>query len=223
MVCINEIRCHIYTPICTVLKSMLVLLLLLLLSQLSSSSSLPFPLSTRSPSIRYNIKCDSKKTEKKSVCRLLLLPFAVAAAAAVVGGDAVSASVAVLQPAQPAKELSIDSFKWCGIVVWLGDSHSVFFFHSFIRSFSVAFFSTLIFIFFLLNFANAFILDVDCLQFTAFASNLLRLGKVCTCGCWAINLLLLLLFAGFCCDGVFLCVFVWTCARARANIIHWIP
>lgn len=40
---------------------------------------------------------------------------------------------------QPAQELSIDSFKWCGIVVWLGDSHSGTFI-SFVRSFIHPFF-----------------------------------------------------------------------------------
>lgn len=181
-------------------------MLVVSLSQ-SCRQPLPFPLSSRSPSIHYNTKCDffkesKKETEKNGFadyyCHLQLLPLLL-----------LQSFNRASQPNQP-KNFPLTQFKWCGIVVWLGDSHSrIFSVRSFIHTFSVAFLRSF--------------LQMP-LYLMSIVSNLplsLRnlLGKVCTCGCWAIKLLLSLLFASFYSATLWVCA-LCMCARARTLFIE---
>lgn len=147
----------------------------------------------------------AKKGEKEWVCRLLL-PLAASASAALASFSPAS------QPTSP-RTLSIDAFKWCGIVVWLGDSHSGWFFlRSFVHSYILGGFFTLIF-------TNAFILDVDCLQFAAFASNLL--GKSMYLWLLSYKIVIIIIICGFFhSDAVSAYVHVLVRAHNSLNCTH---
>lgn len=182
-------------------------MLVVSLSQ-SCRQPLPFPLSSRSPSIHYNTKCDffkerKKETEKNGFadyyCHLQLLPLLLL--------QSFNRASQLNQP----KNFPLTQFKWCGIVVWLGDSHSgIFSVRSFIHTFSVAFFT--------LIFTNAFILDVDCLQFTAFASKFA--GQSMYLWLLSYKIVIIIIICEFLlCDAVSVCI-VYVCSRAHT--IHWI-